>query len=66
MKITVQILGGDLTVLELDDGDTVGTVKDTLEVANYTATVNGEPAEDDFELAEYEFVTLSPQIKGGC
>ena len=63
-KVTGQVLGGDPKVLE--SMETVGDVKKALQAPNHTATVNGEPAEDDYELADYEFVTLAPAVKGGC
>jgi len=65
MKVSVQVLGGEMTVLDLDPGTTVDAVREELGVEGYTATINGEPADGDFELAEYEFVTLSPSVKGG-
>ena len=65
IKVTAQVLGGEMDVLELEDGATVADVKAEMDVAGYVATVNGEPADDDFELAEYEFCTLSPSVKGG-
>ena len=66
MKVTAQVLGGELDVLELAEGATVGEVKEVMGVPTYTATVNGEPQDDDFELADFEFCTLSPSVKGGC
>lgn len=62
-KVTGQVLGGDPKVL--DGVTTVGDVKGRLQVSNHTATVNGEPADDGYELSDYEFVTLSPAVKGG-
>jgi hypothetical protein len=32
--------------------------------ANYAASVNGEPADDEQELADGDFVTFAPQVKG--
>lgn len=63
-KVTAQVLGGDPQVLE--EMRTVGAVKEKLNVSGHTATVNGEPADDGYELADYEFVSLSPAVKGGC
>jgi hypothetical protein len=62
-KVTAQVLGGEVKVLE--DVDTVGEVKDLMGVSSHTATVNGEPAEDDDALMDFEFVSLSPSVKGG-
>ena len=62
-KITAVVLGGNPVVL--DDVETIGDVKARLSVTRHTATVNGEPAENDFELEDFEFVSLSPSVKGG-
>jgi len=63
-KVTGQVLGGDPKVLE--QMGTIADVKSRLQANNHTATVNGEPVEDDYELSDYEFVMLSPAVKGGC
>jgi len=62
MKITAQVMGGQPKVF--DDVETVKDIKAKLGVSNHTATVNGEPASDDQELSDYEFVTLAPAVKG--
>ena len=62
-KVTAVVLGGSPRIL--DGVTTVGDVKGRLNVAGHTANVNGEPAGDDFELEDYEFVSLSPSVKGG-
>ena len=64
-QVTAQVVGGESKVWSLEDAPTVGDVKRLMGVPNYTATVNGEPEDDDYELAEWEFVTLSPPVKGG-
>ena len=61
-KVTAQVLGGDPKVLE--GMGTVGDVKAKLQATNHTATVNGEPVEDSYELDDYEFVSLAPAVKG--
>lgn len=60
-KVTAQVVGGQLKQIE---ADTVAEVKSQLNLTNYQATVNGDPQGDDYELADYEFVALSPQVKG--
>ena len=62
-NITVKVTGGN--VQEMSDVDTVGQVKARLSLQSYTATVNGEPEDDDFELEDYNYVTLSTAVKGG-
>ena len=61
-KVTAQAVGGTAKVLE--NMGTVADVKRELDLVSYQATVNGEPADDDYELDDYEFVTLSPKVKG--
>lgn len=64
-NVTAQILGEDPRIL--NGVLTVEDVKDELGVleGSYSASVNGEPADDDYELADFENVTLSPSVKGG-
>jgi len=61
-NVHAQVLGGEIKTVEVD---TVGDVRKLLEVPNHTASVDGEPAEDDEELADFSFVSFSPAIKGG-
>jgi len=63
-KVTAQVLGGSPRVL--DDVFSVADVKEEMGVPNHTATVNGEPADDDEGLDDYSFVNLAPAVKGGC
>lgn len=63
-KITGQVLGGspkgDISA------ETVGGVFKQLGLSgNYTATVNGEPADMETELNDYEQVMFAPSVKGG-
>jgi len=62
-NVTVQVLGGQVKVL-----DGVNTVRDVLQkmkVTNYSVAVNGRPASLTRRLRSYEFVSLSPKVKGG-
>lgn len=61
-NVTVKVLGGDTKVIE---AQTVREAKQKLGVPSHTASVNGQPARDEDELAEYSFVTLAPAVKGG-
>jgi hypothetical protein len=63
MMIIAQVLGGDRKIL--DDVTTVGQVKEKMGVPTYTATVNGQPADNSTVLAEGNIVTLSQAVKGG-
>lgn len=60
-KVNVQVIGGAIKQIE---ANTVGDVKTAMDAGKYTATVNGEPAEDSYVLSDYEFVALAPQVKG--
>lgn len=59
--VTGQAVGGALKQIE---ASTVSDVKEQLNLESYQATVNGEPCDDDYELSDYEFVSLAPKVKG--
>lgn len=61
-KVTVEVTGQDAK--QLNNVKTVGDVMTQLGVENYAATVNGEPADKSYELSDYEYVALAPQVKG--
>ncbi len=65
-NITAQVLGGEPVVL--DDAVTVEDALNALELedGNYTATINGEPAEMEDELDDFSFVTFAAAVKAGC
>jgi molybdopterin converting factor small subunit len=44
---------------------TVGDLKTQLGVKTHSASVNKEPAGDDYVLADDDYVTLAPNVKGG-
>ncbi len=50
--------------MQVKEASTVGELKQALGVANYTATVNGEPQDNDYELQTGEFITLAAAVKG--
>lgn len=59
--INAQVVGGSIKQVS---ANTVGEVKEQFKAQGYTATVNGEPAADDYVLSDYEFVSLAPSVKG--
>jgi len=61
-KVTGQVFGGDPKVF--DDVGTVGELKKKMNVPSHTASVNGENASDTQALADFDFVTLAPAVKG--
>lgn len=63
-NITVQALGGQPKVIE---AETVLDAFKSLSLSgNYTASVNGEPAEMSDELDGYSFVSFAQATKGGA
>lgn len=63
-KIVTQVLGAGPQTF--DNLDTVKDARKKLGLASgYAATVNGEPADDDQELEDYEQVMFAPAVKGG-
>lgn len=60
-KVQVQVVGGDIKSKE---ATTVAELQSALGLATYQASVNGEPVDGDHELSDYEFVSLSPKVKG--
>lgn len=63
-NVAVKVLGRDR---QFASGvTTVADLKQQVGVnANYTASVNGSPVENDFTLSDDVFVTLAPPVKGG-
>lgn len=60
-KVQAQVVGGDIKAL---NAETVAELKAQMGLKNHTATVNGEPQGDDYELKDYEFVSFAQQVKG--
>lgn len=61
-KVQAQVAGGSI---QQKEADTVGKLADALGVSGYTATVNGEPVDNDYELQDYEFVSFAKPVKAG-
>ena len=62
-NVIVAVLGGQPTRIE--GVATVGDAKEQLGYESYTASVNGEPADDGASLDDEDFVSLAPSVKGG-
>lgn len=60
-KVNVQVAGGQIQQIE---AATVAEVKQKLNASTYTATINGEPAQDSQSLTDYQFVALAAAVKG--
>lgn len=62
-NITVQALGGQPKVIE---ANTVAEAFASLGLTgNYTASVNGNPAQMSDSISEYNFVSFAQAVKGG-
>jgi hypothetical protein len=58
-----KVVGGKL---KEHDVDTVGELKSAMGLeGNYSAQVNGEPADLDDEIGEHDYVTFTQSVKGG-
>lgn len=63
-KVNVQVAGGSI---QQKEANTLGDLKRMFarDGVKYTATINGEPEDDDScDLNDYEFVALTEQVKG--
>lgn len=62
-KVTAKVLGGQLKEFDVDS---VAELKNIMGLgSNYAATVNGETSDGEGSLTDYDFITLSPAVKGG-
>lgn len=63
-KVTAQVIGGQPKTL--DQCDTVQDALSSLGLeGNFTATVNGDPADLEDSLDDFSFVAFSAAVKGG-
>jgi len=63
-KVAAKVVGGNIK--EIEDVEKVREVRKELGLdKTYTATVNGEPEDDDFELEDDNYVVFAPAVKGG-
>lgn len=60
-KVHAQVVGGEIKEVSMS---TVGDVKKYMNADKYTATVNGDPANNDQRLTDFDFVSLAPAVKG--
>lgn len=61
-KVQVKVAGGEIQERQ---ANTVEELASQLGVGSYTATVNGEPVDGDYELEDYEFVSFAKPVKAG-
>lgn len=64
-QITIQVVGSDKPKV-VDEVNTVQEAREEMGLdIGYTATVNGEPADDNDKLRNYETVSFAKATKGG-
>lgn len=64
-SVVACVLGG--SPRRLEGMSTIADVKAAMSLSSpHAASVNGEPAADDFELNDEDFVSLAPAVKGGA
>ena len=63
-KVAAKVFGGSLKEVEAN------TVRDAFNAlglsGNYTASINGEPADMDDHLSDESFVSFAASVKGGA
>lgn len=63
-QVQAQIAGGEVKVVR--NVETVKELRRKLDLdKDHSATVNGEPEADEYELNDYELVTFAPKVQGG-
>lgn len=62
-NIRAQVAGGQERTL--NNVHTVADVKREMGAEGFQATVNGEPEGDDYQLENYQFVSLTKAVKAG-
>lgn len=63
VSVVASVLGGTPKRLS---ANTVGEVKGLLQLQGaYTASLNGDPAEDGDAVGAEDFVSFAPAVKGG-
>lgn len=63
-KVQAQVVGGSIQSVE---GVTmVQDVMTKLGLVNHSASVNGDAVAVNYELSDYEYVSLAPNVKGAA
>lgn len=63
-KVTVSVIGGQTKTY--DNFATIGDVKTSLGLGEYTAMQDGNPTDDASLLSDFSYVTLAAPVKSGC
>lgn len=65
-QIQAQVAGGEIKLLKNMELRLVKDLRAKLGLGNeQAATINGEPADDNQELRDYDFVAFAPKVAGG-
>lgn len=62
-NVTAVQLGGNPKIM--NDVDTVQDILDQFELSGVSIKINGETADADTELNDYDFVSFGERVKGG-
>ena len=60
--VKIQVAGGNQQDKE---ATTVGEARTQVGADGYQASVNGEPADDNYQLRRHDFVSFSKPVKAG-
>lgn len=62
-NVAAKVVGGQLKEYS---ANTVSDLKDEMGLTgNYSAQINGEPADQEDDLEDHDFVTFTQSVKGG-
>lgn len=63
--VTIKV-SGNPKMEESSKFETIAEIKNSKGLPNYTAAVNGEPVDDSYELQDGDWISFSPEVKGGA
>ena len=63
-KVQAQVVGG--SIQQVEGVSTVQDIMTKLGLVNHAASVNGEAVTANYELSDYEYVSLAPNVKGAA
>lgn len=64
-NVTIKV-SGNPKMEESNKFETIYQIKAAKNLTNYTAAVNGEPVDDSYELVDGDWISFSPEVKGGA
>lgn len=63
-SLIVRISGGGEPKMDIE-AETIADLKAEYELPNHTASVKGNPVDDDYELSDFDTILLAPGNKNG-